>query len=204
MTNKLSSLLKGLAALVALALFALPSSADADLVLNVDLTVTDQITITALTGNSTNTVSGSDGIGFYLQDFFAAGGITDTLVSGNLTSAANVSNMTPNLFSIDTGLNVFSYTDDPSSDFTAGAQAFAGIGTWTITNANYLDALAGLNTGTVWAIADSFDDIPPGGGSALAIGDYIVKKPGGAVPEPTSIALIGLGCVGFAFRRRRA
>ena len=190
---------------LALALFALPSLAKADLVLNVDLSVTDQITITALDGLSASTVSApTTGVGFYLDGFFGTdpGGSGDSLVGGDLSSFGDASDGSPDLFSFggDVGLNVFSYA--ASSSFTAGTTAFSGSATWDVTPLVYAEALAGPNLGEVWFEADDFGDIPAGGGGASLIGEYIVKKPG-MIPEPTSLAFIGLGCVGIAFRRRR-
>ena len=63
--------------------------ANANLLLQADLSVENTITITATSATSLATVSGSDGIGAYLADFFDAsfGSLSDILESGNLTSA---------------------------------------------------------------------------------------------------------------------
>ena len=118
-------------------LWSIPSSAHAqvDEVLIVDLSVPDEVTISATDGISAATVSGSDTTGFYLDAIYNGGsGITDSLVSGDLTSANNTSDGSPLLFRLldDPGLNVFSYTDDPDSTFTSGSLAFTGSATWTI------------------------------------------------------------------------
>ncbi len=85
--------------LVALALFALPTLARADIVLNVDLSVVNQVTIAATSAASTSTVSGSEVTGFYLENFYtgdpAATNLVDTYVSGFLTSFLNASNANP-------------------------------------------------------------------------------------------------------------
>jgi hypothetical protein len=181
----------------AVAILAIAGSTQADVVLEIDLTVTDQITITATDAASLSTVSGSDTTGFYLEDIFAGGpgGISDTLISGDLTSFLNTSDSSPLLFSTDSGLNVFSYTDDPTSDFVAGTQAFSGSATWAISSADYAALLAGNTSGNVWAIADTFDDIVPGGGDAQIIGEYFV------IPAPGVMALLGVA--GLASTRRR-
>ena len=189
-------------ALAAVALFTVPSLAKADLVLNLDLTVENQITITALDGLSEATVSApTTGIGFYMEGAMGGtlGASGDTLVGGDLTSFGDASDGTPDLFSFggDAGLNVFSYA--ASSSFTTGVQAFEGAATWDLTPEAYADLLAGADAGDVWFEADSIGDLA----TASIVGQYIVKKPGGAIPEPTSLALIGLGCVGLAFRRSR-
>ena len=72
---------------IALAFFALPSLAQADLVLNVDLTVTDQVTISALDGLSAGTVSASDTTGFYFENFYGAIGNS---VAGNTTAGGDL------------------------------------------------------------------------------------------------------------------
>ncbi len=182
----------------ATAIFAIAASAQAAVVIEVDLTVEDQITITATEEASMATVSGSDTTGFYLEDIFAGGpgGISDTLISGDLTSFLNTSDGSPALFSIDSGLNVFSYTDDPSSDFEEGVQAFSGSATWSISSDDYAALLAGNTTGSVWAIADTFDDIPPGGGDAALIGEYFV------IPGPGALAMLAVAGLAGARRRR--
>ena len=187
---------------LALALFTLPTLAQADLVLNVDLTVENQVTITAVPGLSSATVSApTTGVGFYLEGAIGGtlGASGDTLVAGDLTSFGDASDGTPDLFSFggDPGLNVFSYA--ASSSFTTGVQAFEGSGTWDLTAEGYANLLDGANEGDVWFEADDAGDLA----TASIVGQYIVKKPGGAIPEPTSLALIGLGCVGLAFRRSR-
>ncbi len=179
----------------ALAAFLIgPTSASAGLILEVDLSVADTITITATNGLSDATASGSDFTGFYLDGFFAANTntIDDTLVSGDLTSAANVSNGTPNLYrsSNDTGLNVYSYTDGPTSDFVAGAIAFSGSGTWTVSAGAYADALAGAGSGTVYFPADDILDLP----SATAIGTWQIAS---SVPLPGSLFLLAIGLMGL-------
>ena len=200
------------AATIALALFALPSLAQADLVLNVDLTVADQVTISALPGVSAGTVSGSDTKGFYLGDFYTgdpgATTLSDTSLGGDLIPSLDTSNGGSFLFNSNftpggagsNGLNVFSYTDNASSEFEAGILAFSGSETWTLDAESYAQMLAGAADGSVWAFADTDDDIA----DATLIGEYVVKRPGGAIPEPTSLVVLGLGSVALAFRRRRA
>lgn len=189
----------GLAAIVAAA--GLTTAASADDLLTVDLSTTDQITISATTGNSAATISGSDTTGVYLDELFATAGtaITDTLVSGDLTSAANTPDgpsLFTSTFTPGTGLNIFSFTPDPSLDFTAGSQAFTGSAIWTIDSAAYADLVAGSpvgSTGTIYFPADTADDVA----DATALGTYRV------VPTPGAATLIGFGLMGAAARRRR-
>ncbi len=168
-----------------------------DKLLIVDLTVVNEITITATNGLSGGTVSGSDGIGFLLADFFVGSGpsIFNSAGVGDLNSAQNGSpDGSPALFNSSTsvGLNVWSYTNDPTTDFVAGTQAFSGAATWTLTAGQYAAALAGNSSGTIYAIADTDDDIP----GATALGTWNL------IPAPSTAALLGLGGLAAARRRR--
>jgi len=168
-----------------------------EVVLIVDVSVPDQVTITATGGLSAIDASGSDSTGFYLDGIFGPG--TSSLGAsggGDLTSANNLSDGSPELFRAfggDPGLNVYSYTDDPSSTFTTGATAFSGSGTWTISSGAYAELLAGATSGDVYFPADDDGDIA----GANLIGEYIV------IPEPTSLALLGMGVSIVLVRRRR-
>ncbi len=182
---------------IALATAMMTSTARAEIVLDVDLSTPNQITITSTAGLSAATISGSDNIGFYLANIFGApgSGLGDTLVSGNLTHFNNTSDNTPDLFrfSNNAGLNVFSYTNDANSTFTAGTRAFSGSGTWNILAATYNQLLAGSVSGNVYFPADADADIP----TATLIGQYRV------IPEPTSLALLGVAACITLVRKRR-
>lgn len=171
-------------------------SATAEVLLTVDLTVTDQITINATSGNSSATVSGTDGIGFLLADFFPvdAGGLGAILVSGDLTAGGNVTDGTPGLFNFggSQGLNFWSWTNDASTDLTAGSGVFTGSATWDVSATAYANALAGPGSGTLYFPADDDGDI---GTTGVAVGEWAL------IPEPGSLALLGLG--GLAMLRRR-
>jgi hypothetical protein len=174
------------------------TGAQADDLLLIDLSVVNQITITATAGNSAATVSGSSFTGVLLADFYAGAGsaLTATLDAGDLTTAANASDGSPALFrggaGSNVGLNIWSYASDGGSDFTAGSLAFTGSATWNIDAAMYADMLAGAGSGDIYAPADTDDDIP----SAVVIGTYNV------VPAPSAMAVLGLGGL-VAGRRRR-
>ena len=177
-----------------IAIAGLATVASADVLLNVDLSVANTITITATGGLSAADVSGSDGIGVLLENFFNDASFTsaDTFVSGDLTAANDSSDGTPDLFSSSTsfGLNFWSWTNDSPSTFTAGALAFSGSATWSIDAANYTAMLAGNLSGDIGAYADTDDD------SSTIIGTWNV------VPAPSAMALLGLGGI-VAGRRRR-
>ena len=164
----------------------LPLSAQAEVILEVDLTVPNTITVTATTGASAATLSGSDTTGFYLEDFFAAvfNPISGSLTSGNLTSFLNTPDNTPLLFrsgGSDQGLNIWTYTDDPTSDIIAGTQAFSGSATWTISSGAYNDALNGSLGGDIYFPADDINDLP----AATLLGQYTVTIPPPPAPIPS-------------------
>ena len=138
---------------IATTLLGLATSANAAVLLEIDLSVADTITINATSGTSYESITGKDITGFYLDSFFGTRAtLSETLVTGNLTSAMNPSDETPDLFSIDTGLNVWSYAIGPVSQFEAGQTAFSGSATWTISSEAYSDALSGAMTGDILMI----------------------------------------------------
>lgn len=181
--------------LTALTVFSV--SANAAVVLTVDLTVLNQITITATDGASSVTTSGSDTTGVYLTSIFDSPfptGIIDTLISGDLTSAANGSDGTPAIFTSGftpgDGLNIWSYTDDPTSDFIAGEIAFSGSATWEIGADAYASLLAGPAGGDVYAFADDDGDLA----GAMIIGEWERATP---IPVPAAVWLLGSALLGL-------
>lgn len=184
-------------AVVALAAVAgLGTAASAEVLLTYDVSVPNQVTLTATTGNSAASVITSNFTGYLLANFFTADqAVTSTLVSGNLTTFSDPSDNSPALFrsgSTDAGLNVWSFTTATNATFTAGAQAFTGSATWTLTPAVYASFLSANTSGTIYAPADDSTDIS----SATAIGEYSI------VPAPGAIALMGMGGLLVSRRRR--
>ena len=189
--------MKGAAALVGVVALTSSSAMAVDVLL-LDLSVPNQLTVTATGGSSDITASGPDFTGFYLEDFFSIGGAATINVEatvGDLTSANNTSDGSPRLFSLagDTGLNFFDYTNDASSTFTAGSTAFSGSGTWDLSPAQYADFISGNISGDIFFAADTSDDLPASG----VIGQYRV------IPTPGTISLAGLACGLVGARRRR-
>lgn len=193
-----------LAAASVAALAGIQSAASAqnlDVLIEIDLTVTDQITVTATNGLSAATVSGSNVTGFYFADFYTGPqtvALSASLVSGNITSSLNPSDNTPSLFRSgtaggDPGLNIWSFSTSSTVNFEAGVQAFVGSATWTLSPAMYADMVAGNTSGLIYFAADTFDDIP----SAQVLGTYVV------IPTPGAFAMFGLGIGACAIRRRR-
>ncbi len=173
-------------------------TASAEVLLEIDLSVVDQITISATGGLSAVTASGSDFTGVYLDGLFGADGtLVSSLVSGDLTNAENPSDGSPALFrassGTDTGLNIWSFSSDSIVTFTAGSLAFTGSATFDLDSLSYANLLAGNTSGDIYFPADSFDDIA---GGAVSLGTYFV------IPAPSSLALLGLGGMVCARRRR--
>jgi hypothetical protein len=183
------------------------STAQAAVVLQLDLTTVNKVTISATSGLSLASVSGTDNQGVYLEDLFAPAGSSfqidnDSDVGGSLVYSNATSDGTPRLNSTatDPGLNIYSMdngTPNPAS-FTSGVQAFKGSATWSLTAEQYAVFLQASTSGDVYAFASSEGDLDGG----QVIGQYSVVG-SAAVPEPTSMAIFGLGALGMAYRARR-
>jgi hypothetical protein len=182
------------------------SAAQAAVVLQMDLSTVNQVTISATSGFSLVSKSGDDFIGVYLKDFFLLGGSSfdfDSNAGGSLVYFNATSDGKPSLFreSNDPGLNIYNMdngTPSPAS-FTAGAQAFKGSATWSLTAQQYAVFLQAPTSGDVYAFAGTIVDLD---GGPQVIGQYSFVS-SAAVPEPTSMAIFGLGALGMAYRARR-
>jgi len=178
-----------------------PLSTQAATLLTVDLSTTNQITIATTGAASGATVIGDDTEGFYLANLFntnAPAALGHTLVTGDLISAGDTSDFSPNLYNIsgNLGLNVFSYLGGDTSSFTTGQTAFSGSATWNVSTATYAAMLAGNTGGTIYFAADTDSDIP----GATAIGEWANIS---AVPLPAGMSLM-LGAFGLlALKRKR-
>ncbi|MGB6082646.1 T9SS type A sorting domain-containing protein [Moheibacter sp.] len=154
-----------------------------DDLLIVDLTVENQVTITATTAASSATTSGSTFTGFILENFFSnagtqAIGTTTYVGTPTLTAASVPTDNSPSLFrgsNTDSGMNIWSYSTTATTTFTTGSQAFTGEATWSITPELYAAMLTAPSSGNIYFPADTSDDIP----SATLLGTYTVLLPGG-------------------------
>jgi hypothetical protein len=186
----------------------LVSAAQGAVVLQLDLTTVNKVTISATSGLSLASVSGDDGDGVYLKDLFAPAGSSFQInnnsdVGGSLVYSNATSDGTPRLnsASTDPGLNIWSMdngTPDPAS-FTSGVRAFKGSATWSLTAQQYAVFLQASTSGDVYAFAERLSDL---NGGPQVIGQYSVVG-SAAVPEPTSMAIFGLGALGMAYRAKR-
>jgi hypothetical protein len=192
-------------AIIASSLLIMPAAQSAVL-LQVDLSVENTITLTATEGASSATVTGSDFTGFYLADFFAPNTngtnlLDGDLVSGDLTSFLDTSDGSPDIFRAgsggDTGLNVWTYTDGEFSSFEIGSRAFSGSATWTTDPSNYLHALGAVG-GDVFFAASSIS----GTANASLLGTWEIKRPDVVdVNAPASFGLAVLTLSFVLFRR---
>lgn len=183
----------------AAAVACLAGVAQAQDLLIVDLSVANQITISATANAASASATFSNFNGVYLDGFYGPSTgplLVTTLISGNLTTFNNPSDNSPSLFrqANDPGLNIWSFSTASTVSVTAGQQAFTGAGTWSMASDFYNAMLAGASSGTLYANVDTVDDIPTVG---VAIGQWRV------VPTPAALSLLGVGGLLGAARRRR-
>jgi hypothetical protein len=183
-----------------LALAGAASATELQKLVVIDLTVPNQITVTATDGLAAVDASGSDTTGIYFADFYGGAGnsLSASLVSGDFTNFENPSDNSPSLFrggaGADPGLNLWSFSSDSTVTFTGGGQAFIGSATWTISADMYADMIAGGERGgDLYFPADTVDDLS----SAVLLGTWNV-----VIPTPGAAGLLGLAGIA-ALRRRR-
>ncbi|BDS07063.1 hypothetical protein NT6N_21030 [Oceaniferula spumae] len=201
-------------ALTSLALAgALTASSQAAVVLQIDLSVSGQITFTATSNLSDATGSGDEFI--YLQDFFtsdilsASGTFDDStpnLITGDLTDFLGTSDSSPSLLingntnGGESGLRISSFNDSGAgeSDYSTASPAFKGSATFTLSAADQTYFLNNSNTsGDVYAFVQNQAEIDDINDPFIVVGQWAV------VPEPSSTALLGLAGLGFILRRKR-
>tara|TARA_R110002096_G_scaffold344921_4_gene538029 strand:- start:11681 stop:12241 length:561 start_codon:yes stop_codon:yes gene_type:complete len=186
--------MKNTTTITGLAIVAGAMTCSAEVLLLIDPTVINEITIIATGERAIADASTSVFTGFYLEGFFNDLGVMiNQIGEGNLTTAANPSDNTPSIFSSPTsfGLNIWSFSTNSTVSVSEGVQAFTGSATWTVSSEAYLAYLAGPGSGNIVFGADTDDDIAEG----TVIGRW-------GIPSPGSLAAFGLGGI-FAVRRRR-
>ena len=184
---------------------AVINPAHAGVLLEFDLSGTNQLIITATTGTALESVTGRTGRGIVLEGtgelgFGNVGDASDTFgykATGAFTNQLKLHPINANgVWSINL-YEVNAATTDTS--ITQGQQAFVGTTTITLDATEYANLLDAPNSGKIYAFADYYDYATVG----TYIGDW-AKASSGTVPEPsTAIAMGLLGVLGFAGNRRR-
>jgi hypothetical protein len=160
--------------------------------LTVDLSVANQITVSATSGVSAATISGSTTTGFLFENFLANAGTlalgTPTIVgTATLTAASVAADGSPALYrgatGADTGLNIWSYSATSPTTFTTGQVAFSGTATWSVSAAVYTAMLTAPASGNLYFPADDAGDIA----TATLIGTYSVIHPGPLDPPAATV-----------------
>ena len=182
---------------------ALLPSAQANLLLNVDLSVENTITVSTTDGSSLISESGSLFRGMYLDGFFGdifSSSISDSLISGGITSINDTSDVFNDLFhsSNDPGLNLFNLVGGTAT-FTAGELAFEGQASWAVSDVAYQSALNGALSGGLFFPADTIDDID----GLSALGTWAVSGVDNVeVPAPSALVLLAFGLAGVSLSRK--
>jgi hypothetical protein len=183
----------------------LPSISTAATLLSVDLSVANQVTISAEAGLADVSATGSDFVGIYLPNFFATPSTFFDLGGGvgDFTTANQTSDNSARLYrnTNDTGLNIYSFANGTTGTITAGTTAFSGSTTWTLTAGLYAEFVSAPGAGALFFPADTIDDIA----GQTAIGEYATSNAVPApVPVPASVLLLGSVLMGLGlFGRRR-
>ena len=173
------------------------SAASADVLLLVDLSVANQLTVSATSAAASASSTGSDFTGVLLANFYGAVDNSQSTAAGtgDLSSFLNATDSTPQLFragGTDDGLNIWDFISTGTIEFAAGTQAFSGSATWNLSAAEYAAMLAGNSSGDIYHPADDSGDIA----NATLIGQWEY------VPTPGAAGLLGLAGIA-AVRRRR-
>ncbi len=183
---------------------AVINPAHAGVLIELDLSVTNQLTLTATTETAIGTVSGPTSNGIVLQgtgnvDSNLVGGTSDTF-GFKSTGAFNEIKTSRLLDSGVYSLNLYESGASVSTSITSGEQAFVGTTTMPLDATSYNNLLNGPSSGKIYAFDDGATTFATNG---TYIGDW-AKASSGNVPEPsTAIAMGLLGVLGFAGKRRR-
>ncbi|MEO0972283.1 MAG: hypothetical protein AAFX85_04250 [Pseudomonadota bacterium] len=192
-TNTTTSL-----AMLLVSLLLLVPATNATVLLTVDLTTENQLTIASTGAASEATSSGSVGTGFLLAGFFQDNSNMDDIRGrGDLQTIDGVSNGRPFLFRDpgNAGLNVYNFLTGVMN-FFEGQTAFTGSGTWDVPPSVYTMMLGSPLSGELYANADDDFDIP----FATRIGEW--QRVVAPVSSPATLPLLLLGALVLRSRAR--
>ena len=184
---------------------AVINPANAGVLIELDLSVTNQLTLTATTGTALESTTGNTGVGIVLEgtgevENYALGGTSDTF-GFKSTGAFEQVSTTRILNSGVNSINLYenNFSNGINTSITEGQQAFVGTTTITLNPQSYAELLNAPSSGKIYAFADN----PSYATQGKYIGDW-AKASSGTVPEPsTAIAMGLLSVLGFAGNRRR-
>ena len=184
---------------------AVINPAHAGVLLEFDLSGTNQLIIRATTGTALASVTGRTGTGIVLEGTGELGGdyvgdASDTFGYQSTGKFTNQLKLHPINASGVWSINLYEINAaTTNTSITQGQQAFVGTTTITLDATGYENLLNGPNSGKIYAFADT----PSYATVGTYIGDW-AKASSGTVPEPsTAIAMGLLGVLGFAGNRRR-
>ena len=180
------------------------NSANAALLLEIDLSQENIIAITATNNSALVNSIGSDFNGVYLEDFFSTSvTLNDELIQGNLVTANQVSDNSPNLFNVidDLGLNIFSMTASNNITTTLGQAAFSGFAQFSVSADTFKSVMNGALFGNLHMNADSFDDLSKPSFNTQNIGKWAVVS---EVSAPSAFGLMLIACFAAFQTRKRA
>ena len=180
---------------------AVINPAHAGVLIELDLSVTNKLTLTATTETAIATATGETLKGIVLQGtgnaVVESVGASDTFgfKSTGEINEINISNLLDSgVFSI----NLYEAGVSVTTSITQGQQAFEGTTTITVNAQSYANLLNSPSSGKIYAFDDGSSTFATNG---TYVGDWAKAS---TVPEPsTAIAMGLLGIVGFAGNRPR-
>jgi hypothetical protein len=180
------------------------NKAMANVLLKIDLSVENQISIFATDNSALVSAVGTDFNGIYLDNLFGIDVIVDeVLIEGDLSTANEPSNNSPQLFTssnVDPGLNIFDMTNETNLTTTLGQAAFTGSAIWTVNTEAYQAAVMSAISGNLFLNADSLDDLD--NNDVTLIGSWEVVNSVTNVSAPSVIGFLYFIALILVIRRQ--